>query len=504
MVDSPVYKGVDWNVLIMNHSLSRRDFLKAVGGGAAAITLQGCASQPCWCSARARKDKPNIIFIMTDDQGPWAFGAAPNPEARTPNMDRLRSQGVRLTNCFVTTPVCSPSRASLITSRYGTEVGITDFIKSRRVGLDPGFATWPRVMADAGYVTALIGKWHLGDKDKYHPTLYGYEEFTGFRWGGEVSKDPKVEVNGEIGTVQGYTPDILTDYAIDFIRRRKDEPFMLSLHYWAPHASTVHRTAKGEHTWLPMRDEDWLPFEDLDPSIPNPDYPKLDVPRVKRMMREYLASVASVDRNLGSLLEALDELGLAGNTVVIFTSDNGYNMGHNGVWAKGNAEWALTDKRGDRPNLYDNSLRVPTFVRWPGVIEPGTTVERTISFLDWFPTVLAMAGLEVPRDSGVRGRNFLPLLKGEVVEWDNDLYGQYSMRGAGDMRTYRTPRWKLVRDFKHVIKDELYDLMKDPGETRNLIDSSDLQVQQVRRLLNGKLLERMRAINDPALSLVSG
>jgi uncharacterized sulfatase len=359
-------------------------------------------------------------------------------------------------------------------------------------------------MADAGYVTALIGKWHLGDKDKYHPTLYGYKEFTGFRWGGEVSKDPKVEVNGEVGTIQGYTPDILTDYAIDFVRRRKDEPFMLSLHYWAPHASTVHRTAKGEHTWLPMRDEDWLPFKDMDPTIPNPDYPKLDVPRVKRMMREYLASVASVDRNLGSLLAAVDELGLTDNTVIIFTSDNGYNMGHNGVWAKGNAEWALTDNRKDRPNLYDNSLRVPTFVRWPGVIEPGTTVEQTISFLDWFPTVLAMAGLEVPRDSGVRGRNFLPLLKGEVVEWDDDLYVEYTMRGAGAMRSYRTPRWKLVRDFKHVIKDELYDLINDPAETRNLIDSSDLQVQQVRRLLNGKLMEKMRAINDPALSLVSG
>jgi uncharacterized sulfatase len=143
-------------------------------------------------------------------------------------------------------------------------------------------------------------------------------------------------------------------------------------------------------------------------------------------------------------------------------------------------------------------------VRWPGVIEPGTTVEQTVSFLDWFPTVLAMAGLEVPRDSAIRGRNFVPLLKGEVVEWDNDLYAEYSMRGAGVMRTYRTPQWKLVRDFKHVIKDELYDLAGDPAETKNLIDSPDPQVQKMRQLLNGKLLERMRAINDPALSLVSG
>jgi len=483
------------------YNCARRRFLRTAGYAAAwsaAYTLlPGCAAtHPI---ARERRDKPNIIFIMTDDQAPWAFGAAPNAEAYTPNIDRLRGEGARLTSCFVTTPVCSPSRASLLTSRYSTEVGITDFIKSRKVGLDPAFAAWPRFLADAGYATGLIGKWHLGDKDEYHPTLYGYQEFTGFRWGGKVSKDPEIEVGGKVRRLEGYTPDILTDYAVDFIRRKKSGPFMLSLHYWAPHASTVRRAPDRGHTWLPLSQADYGRFENMDPTIPDPDYPKLDVPLVERMMREYLGSVASVDRNLARILDLLDELKLTDDTVVIFTSDNGYNVGHNAVEGKGNASWTLTDNRQERPNLYDNSLRVPTIIRWPKVVRPGMTIDETISFLDWFPTVLAMASLSVPKDQAVHGRDFLPLLKGKRLEWDNDLFVQYTMRGAGVMRAYRTRRWKLVRDFDHFMKDELYDLASDPAETNNLIDSPEPRIQNVRRSLNRKLLQKMRSINDPAL-----
>ncbi len=483
------------------YSYARRRFLRTAGFAAAwsaAYTLlPGCAA--AHLIAPESRNKPNIIFIMTDDQADWAFGVAPNPDAYTPNLDRLRSQGARLTNCFVTTPVCSPSRASLLTSRYSTEVGITDFIKSRKVGLDPAFAAWPRFLADAGYATGLIGKWHVGDKDEYHPTLYGYQEFTGFRWGGKVSRDPEIEVGGEVRRLEGYTPDILTDYAVDFIRRKKDGPFMLSLHYWAPHASTVSRAPDRGHTWLPLSDADYGRFENMEPNIPDPDYPKLDVPLVERMMREYLGSVASVDRNLGRILDLLDELKLTDDTVVIFTSDNGYNVGHNAVEGKGNASWTLTNNREERPNLYDNSLRVPTIIRWPNVVEPGRTVEQTITFLDWFPTLLAIGGLGVPKGEIIHGRNFLPLLGGKAIKWDNDLFAQYTMRGGGVMRAYRTPQWKLVRDFENFIKDELYDLVNDPAERTNVIDSPEPRIQSVRRSLNQKLLDKMRSINDPAL-----
>jgi len=442
---------------------------------------------------------------MTDDQGPWAFGAAPNANARTPNLDGLRREGVRLTNYFVTTPVCSPSRAGLMTSRYSTEVSIPDFISGRQpeIGLDRQFATWPRLLADAGYATALIGKWHLGKQDEHHPTRYGYREFAGFRTGAGISQNPEVEVNGKARVIHGYTPDILTDFAVDFIRRRKDGPFMMSLHFWAPHANTKNRTPVGDRTWLPLSDTDWGQFKDSAPVLPHPDYPKLDIPRAKRMMREYLASVASVDRNLGRLLATLDELEISQNTVVIFTSDNGYNMAHNGIWHKGNGRWILTDNRGHRPNLYDNSLKVPAIVRWPGRIKPGTTVRQTITNLDWFPTILSMTGVKLPQDITIRGRNSLPLLEGKTIRWDNDLFAQYSMwdwhQTGADLRCYRTVRWKLVRDFKHKEKDELYNLANDSAETNNLIDSTDYAILAQRQWLNTKLLEMMDRINDPAL-----
>jgi len=487
----------------MKKILDRRDFLKYIGLGATALVIPGCTGR--LSSRRQVKDKPNIIFIMTDDQGPWAFGAAPNTNARTPNMDRLRNEGVRLTNYFVTTPVCSPSRAGLMTSRYSSEVAIPDYLSGRQpdLGLDTKFVTWPQLLADAGYATALFGKWHLGKQDEHHPTRYGYEEFAGFRTGAGISQNPDVEINGKVRQVRGYTPDILTNFAIDFIRRKKGGPFLASLHFWAPHANTKNRTPDGDRTWLPLSDADWGRFKNSDPALPHPDYPKLDIPRAKRMMREYLASVASVDRNLGRLLEAVDELEISQNTVVIFTSDNGYNMAHNGIWHKGNGRWLLADNRGPRPNLYDNSLKVPAIIRWPGHIEPGTTVDQTVTNLDWFPTICAMANVSLPEQAQIRGRNFLSLLTGKKIRWENDLFAQYSMwqwhQTGADLRCYRTARWKLVRDFKHDGKDELYDLVNDPTETNNLVDSVDPAIRAQRELLDTKLLEMMRRIDDPAL-----
>jgi len=490
-----------------DNNFSRRNFLKTAALATAPLLVPGCRSLENLAGEKAGTKRPNILFIMTDDQGPWAFGAAPNPDAHTPNIDRLASEGVRLANYFVTTPVCSPSRAALMTSRYSTELAIPDYLGGREpnLGLDRKFATWPRILHKAGYATALIGKWHLGRQDKFYPTNYGYDQFAGFRVGGAISKDPMVEIDGRVRKLSGYTPDILTDIAVDFIRHNRNGPFLLSLHFWAPHANTANRTPDGDRTWLPLSDADWRLFENADPALPHPNYPKLDVPRAKRMMREYLASVASVDRNLGRLLDLLDELNLSRDTVVIFTSDNGYNLAHNGIWHKGNGRWLLTDNRGPRPNMYDNSLRVPAIIRWPGAVEPETTIEQTITNLDWFPTIPAMAGLSVPEGTIIRGRNFLPLLKGGKIPWDNDLFAQYTMwnwhQTGAVLRTYRTPKSKLVRDFKHAGKDELFDLVNDPDEKNNLIDSSDPQIKKIRDLLNTKLLEKMNLINDPALGL---
>ena len=448
--------------------------------------------------------RPNILFIMADDQGPWASGATGDPNAKTPNLDRLAGAGAKLTNYFCMSPVCSAARACLLTSLYSTETGISDFITPQEpesnVALEPGLATWPRSLMEAGYTTGHIGKWHLGSPATNHGYQKSFEGFEG------VSKNPSVRIGRQTQHLRGYTTDLATDFAIEFIQRahrKRQEPFLLSLHYFAPHANTFERTSDGDRTWLPLSDLDWNLFKDLDPVIPNPQFPDLDIPRLKRMTREYLASVHSVDRNVGRLVTELRKLGGLENTLIIFTSDNGYNLGHNGIWHKGNGWWILTNNRGDRPNLYDNSLRAPCIVHWPGTVPAGSMITETLSHLDWFPTFLKLTGASVPPATTLRGKNMLPLLKGEHVAWEENLFAQYSMwnwhQDGSKLRTFRTPQWKLIRNFRYADRDELYCLSEDPAENRNLIDSPDPQVQKTRLELDARLLTQMRSIDDPEL-----
>lgn len=449
--------------------------------------------------------RPNILFIMTDDQAPWAIGSWQGPtHADTPNLDRLFKQGVYMPNTFVVTPVCSPSRAALATSRYGSELGITDWIHPRsepKLGLDPKTTTWYEAIQQSGYHTALVGKWHLGLTDAHHPTKTGFDYFMGHRGGGWPTSNPTLEKNGEQTKFKGLTTDILTDHAIAHLNGRPaDKPFLLVLHYRAPHTR-----------WLPVAPEDMAPFEKLDPILPHPDYPELDVARVKKMTREYLASIRGVDRNVARVMKTLDDLKLIDNTVVVYTSDHGYNMGHNGIWHKGNGHWVtLRNKqpaatknipRGQRPNMYDTSLKVPTAIRWPGVIKPGTLMTQTITFLDWYPTLVSIAGAKLPKGETIRGRNFTDLLRGKSIDWDNDFYGEYSTKHQSrtHMRCYRTANWKLVRDFRNPQRDELFNLKNDPGETTNLINSKDADVQTVIDDLSKKIYEKMVENEDTVL-----
>jgi choline-sulfatase len=460
------------------------------------ILLLSLVRFPVWAET-----PPNILFILTDDQGAWAMGNENNPDADTPGMDRLAAEGAKFTNFFVTTPVCSPSRVGLLTSRYGSEVGITDWISPRKrpdtldesqLGLDPSLPTWVRDLRDAGYNTGLVGKWHLGTQDAFLPANFGYDFFYGFREGGAKVYEPVLEHNGVIAQEKGLTSDLVTDKALAFIQSaaEKNAPFILSLHYREPHAP-----------WTPVADADERHVNARSLTLPKPGIPNLDHERMERSMREYLASVASADRNLRRILRLLDESGLDKNTIVIFTSDHGYNIGHHGVLHKGNATWLTKDGEpsGRRPNMWDTSLRVPVLVRWPGVVAPGSLIEECVTNLDWYPTLLAMAGLAPKEGDLIHGRNFLPLLKGESIPWDNDFYGEYAMHhGANtDMRMYRTPEWKLIRDFGRPGMDELYDLKNDPGETKNLID--DPARTAVREALSEKLNARHAAIAATAL-----
>lgn len=450
-------------------------------------------------AAAGASPPPNIVFLYADDQAAWTIGALGNNQARTPNIDRLYREGAALRNAFTTTPVCSPSRAGLMTSRYGSELGITDYLNPSAEpdnGLDPAIPTWPKILQAAGYRTLFIGKWHLGVLDKYLPTRNGYDRFYGFRNGAGISKDPEVESDGAVKVVRGYTPDILTNEAVRFIRGQDGgRPFLVNVHYWAPHANTANRTPDGDRTWLPLSDADWKPFRGLDPILPQADYPRLDVARAKRMMREYLASTASVDRNVGRILDALDQTGMAEDTIVVFTSDHGYNLSHHGLWHKGNGRWLLLDNRGPRANMYDHSLRVPAVVRWPRRLDAGLRIDEIVLNIDWFPTLLAMAGAALPEGIAIRGKSFLPLLERKDVRLRTAFYAEYKQKHAeqADQRMWRTRNWKLVRDSREGM-DELYDLRSDPQERRNLIADVRPRVRKAAARLDRALRRRMDEI----------
>ena len=477
------------------------------------LAIVFCLAHAITTCAVAAATRPNIVFVYTDDQAAWTLGASGNPQAHTPNMDRLVREGAYLVNSFVTTPVCSPARAALMTSRYATEYDILDFIPhpghrlydpGNVVGLDGKSVTFTEVLQQSGYTTGLVGKWHLGDwtegeSKEFHPTNHGFDYFMGLTGGGTTPDDPPLEKDGVVRQFKGLTTDILTDHAIAFVEKHAAEPFLLCVHYRAPHSR-----------WLPVADADWEPYRDLDPVIPNPDYPDLNVEKVKRRMREYLASVSGVDRNLGRLLETLSILGLEKQTIVIFSSDHGYNMGHNGIEHKGNGIWITntlppaTENIASkyRPNLFDNSLKVPAIVKWPGVVKPGTVIEEMTSSLDWYPTIVHMAGAELPKDHLIRGRDLTDLLQGKKVEnWDNDFYAEYSMINycRAHMRCFRTPDWKLVRDFLNPERHELYDLRNDPAEAVNRISDSSPEAQRAIADLHHRILEQMQAIDDPLL-----
>jgi uncharacterized sulfatase len=449
-------------------------------------------------------ERPNILFIMADDQAPWALRASGYPHAHTPNLDRVARQGMRFTHALTPTPVCSPSRASLMTSRYGSELGITDWLHPKTdagIGLEQRHLTWPRLLSEAGYDTALIGKWHLGDLPEQHPTRRGYGFFTGLIGGGTAPLNPTYEKEGVSEKRDGYVVELFAQEAVDWLRARKGaKPFAMSVHFREPHAA-----------YLPVPEQDWEKLKDAQLTLPEPDYPGLDTQRALKMTREYLASVAALDRNIGRILDALDELNLSKNTLVVLTSDHGYNMGHHGMFHKGNGHWLLQKTAlpqgtenvpsGQRPNMFDTSLHVPMIVRWPGVVEAGAVNAHTISHLDWLPTFASVAGATLPDNTPVRGRNIEPLLRGKSVAWDDSFYAEYSTKHQSrtHMRALRTPQWKLICDFLNEGRDELYHLEVDPDEKTNCLLAPTKEAREACNTLLAGILSKMELLGDPAL-----
>lgn len=474
------------------------------------VLFTGCGQQERKAEGTLR---PNILFIVADDMGPWTLSINEDPNTFTPELDKIGNEGAVFQNFFASGAVCSPTRASLMTGRYPSETGITNYIPhGDSSGVDLSLKMFPELLQDAGYNTVMVGKWHLGEPSRFLPTNRGYDRFTGFPHGGMQSMSPRIQVEGKWEQAEGaYTPDLLSDYAMKYIEEMNPsetgKPFLLSLHFWAPHANTdfpkgMEPTYKGR-SWLPMQEVDLARWSDQDIELPEPDFPNLDMELTQRMAREYYSSVHSVDRNVGKVMRLLDELELTDNTIVIFTSDHGYMMGHHGLWHKGNGRWLTKDGMdpkgiyGDsRPNLYDQSIRVPCVMRWPGIINAGTQIVNTVSFPDFFPTILDMAGIAKPAEVVVRGKSIMPLLLNNQATWDDDLYAEYI-----NLRTYRTKDWKLVMDFSEKGLQELYHLKEDPTEHKNLYHSSAPEIVSHLKILEEKLVEKMKQIDDPLLSV---
>jgi uncharacterized sulfatase len=436
---------------------------------------------------------PNLITIVTDDQAIWTLGCYGNRECPTPNMDHLSREGARFTNAFVTTPVCSPSRASFLTGRYGTELGVTDWINKPEmeagVGL-PDVPTWPAVLQKNGYTTALIGKWHLGDKPQFHPTKHGFDHFFGFLGGGESPMDPNLEKDGKLQQISGPISDLLTDDAIAFVEKNAGagKRFAMCLMYREPH-----------QPYTPMPKEDAASVADLDPTIPNA--PLLDPKVTKEWTREYYASIHAADRNIGRLLAKLDELKLADNTIVLFSSDHGYCIGQHTVYTKGNGVWIAGGVSGPRrPNMFEENIRVPLIIRWPGVTKPGSEIAETVTLLDTFPTVLGMLDIKSDDTAKQHGIDYSPLLRGQSIPRREFLYGEYDMHNYtfASMRMIRTDEWKLVRFQLVNMQNELYDLKNDPGETKNLYEKP--AGRKMRDELQSKLTAYQESIHDPMLT----
>ncbi|SEB65208.1 Arylsulfatase A [Paramicrobacterium humi] len=405
---------------------------------------------------------PNIIVILSDDQGPWALGCAGNPEIRTPNLDALAECGTRLSRFFCVSPVCSPARASLLTGQIPSRHGVHDYLDGPHAGPDSvdylgSIPTFTDALADAGYRLGLSGKWHLGASDR---PRRGFSHWFALHGGGSPYDHATMYRDTEPVEIDGYLTDVFAEDAIGFVETAAggDEPFFLALNFTAPHKPFAGQHPLG-YTEL-YRD---CAFESCPQEPAHPWQPTVDgvpiggEPDAREALIGYFAAVTAMDAAIGRVLDAVNQQGIARDTLVVFASDNGFNCGHHGIWGKGNGTFPQ--------NMYDESVMVPFIVARPGQIREGVVVDDLLSGYDLAATLLELAGLDpAPFETGP-GQSFAPLLQGEpqpgraVVV--HDEYGPVRMIRTGDRKyVHRHP----------FGPHELYDLQNDPGERVNRID----------------------------------
>jgi len=440
--------------------------------------------------------RPNIVFIMSDDHAAHAMSCYGSRINETPNLDRIAAEGMLFRNCFCTNSICSPSRATILTGQYEHAHGVRTLADR----LDRSAITFPRLLQQAGYQTALVGKWHLGTNPENRPAGFDYWIVLpgqGLYHNPVMHEmDPSHPARGVEKTIEGYVTDIITDISLDWLRKRdRDRPFCLLVHHKAPHR---HWEPDAKHAHLYEGIEIPEPETLLDDyqnrataarearmrvgvhmnegDLKQPKPENLSERELRRWgyqlyIKDYLRCVASIDDNVGRLLDYLDAEGLAEDTVVIYTSDQGFFLGDHGWY--------------DKRFFYEESLRMPLVIRFPREIEPGSVCDDMVLNLDFAQTFLDLAGVE-PHEQ-MMGRSFRPLLRGErPADWRTSMYYRYWMHLAHH-NVYahygiRTLRYKLIYyyaqalDASGAIDDprppewELFDLETDPLEMRSVYD----------------------------------
>jgi choline-sulfatase len=402
--------------------------------------------------------KPNVLFILTDDQGIWAAGCYGNPEIRTPNIDRIAAAGMRFDNFFVATPVCSPSRATFLTGRISSQHGVHDWIREGNVGVDAaaylqGEVAYTDVLAAHGWTCGISGKWHLGYSQLVQ---HGFSHWYVHEKGGGPYNDALMVRNGELITEPGYVTNAITNDALAFMERQAgaENPFYLSVHYTAPHSPWT-----GHPQDIVDSYDDCLfdscPQEEIHPWAVGQQLSE-DCLNDRDMLKGYFAAVTAMDLDIGRLLDKLEELGVRENTLVVFVSDNGYSCGHHGFWGKGNGTFPL--------NMYENSIKVPFLLSHPGRIPAGALQTAMVSAYDFMPTLLDYLGLPLPEGRNLPGESVLPSWLGEEDAGRDNvvIYDEY-----GGTRMIRTQEWKYVHRYPDG-PHELYDLVGDADERHNL------------------------------------
>ncbi|MGI8784349.1 MAG: arylsulfatase [Acidobacteriota bacterium] len=409
--------------------------------------------------------QPNVIVIITDDQGYGDLGAHGNPKLETPNLDRLAREAVQFQSFYVS-PVCSPTRASLMTGRYNYRTGVVDTYLGRSL-MHPDETTIAEMLARAGYRTGIFGKWHLGDNYPLRAMDQGFQESLVLNGGGigqpsdpvggESYFDPMLRHNGRWVQTLGYVSDVITDAAIAFIRKHQRQPFFTYLAFNAPH--TPLQVPADKHAKYKRRNLQVGDF--AGPGHPVNENFDSDV------TAKIYGMVDNIDDNVGRVLAALDKLRLAERTIVIFMTDNGpqqprYNAGLPGL----------------KGTVHEGGIRAPLFVRWPGAFPPRT-VDRIAAHIDLTPTLIEACGVSKPANVKFDGKSLLPLLRGEGANWpDRLLFFQWHRGDAPQLQrafAARSQRYKLIQpqgngqnNLPPQFGYQLYDMADDPLEQRNV------------------------------------